>query len=130
MVAESHGRVAVMFRNYPLTRIHRYAMKAAIAAECASDAGRFAAYHDALYRFQDSLGVWTWSQYARLAKINDIARLEDCIAHQRTLARIEHDRAVGDTLHIESTPTFIAGGMMFMGTVPDSVWHALIGTGQ
>jgi protein-disulfide isomerase len=127
MVERSHGRIAVVYRHYPLTRIHPYALDAALAAECASNQGRFAAYHDALFRFQDSLGVWAWTRYAQVAGIADTTRLKDCVVHQRTLSRIEHDRAVGDSLHLTGTPTFIAAGKLFSGMPPDSVWYALLG---
>jgi len=127
MVQHSQGRVALVYRNYPLTQLHRYALEAAIAAECASDQGRFAAYHDALYHFQDSLGVWTWSKYAQIAAVADTLRLEDCVSHQRTLSKVQRDRAVGDSIHVSATPTFIAGGELFVGMPSDSVWRALLG---
>lgn len=130
LVQRGHGRVAVVYRNYPITQLHRYALQAAIAAECASDQGRFAAYHNALFRFQDSLGIWTWSKYAQVAQVRDTARLMSCVAHQTTRARVERDHTVGDSLHIVGTPTFVAAGKLFMGAPSDSTWNQLLGLDQ
>lgn len=126
MIERSHGRLAVVYRHYPLTRLHPYALEAAVAAECASDQGKFSAYHDALYRFQDSLGVWSWVRYGQIAQVADTVRLRDCASQQRTLSRIELDRTVGDSLHIRGTPTFVAAGKLFTGLPPDSVWQELL----
>jgi protein-disulfide isomerase len=57
MLLMRHPRdVRIVFRHFPL-RIHRLAIQAAKAAECASDQGRFQSMSDALYAHQDSVGI-------------------------------------------------------------------------
>src|SRR5437879_10228450 len=45
-----------VFRNFPLTNIHEYAMNAAETAEAASAQGKFWPMHDFLYEHQPTLG--------------------------------------------------------------------------
>lgn len=126
IVEQSNGRIAVIYRYFPLTQIHPHSLQAAVAAECAADQGQFEAYHDALFRFQDSLGAWPWSRYAQLADIADIVRFETCVANQRTTPEIERDRSLADSLHLTGTPSFIAGGKLFLGMPPASIWQKLL----
>jgi protein-disulfide isomerase len=42
-------KVKLVFKNYPLTKVHNMAMKAAVAALAAKEQGRFWEYHDKLF---------------------------------------------------------------------------------
>src|SRR5262245_24620096 len=44
------GKVRYTFNHMPLEKIHRSALKAAEAAECAADRGQFWPFHDQLFR--------------------------------------------------------------------------------
>jgi protein-disulfide isomerase len=49
------GKVKVYFRDFPLTQIHPGAQKAAEAARCASDQGKYWEYHDLIFNNQSSI---------------------------------------------------------------------------
>lgn len=49
------GLVKFYYRDYPLTQIHPGAQKAAEAARCAADQGKYWEYHDALFENQTNL---------------------------------------------------------------------------
>ncbi|MGH7530316.1 MAG: DsbA family protein [Gemmatimonadales bacterium] len=49
------GRVRVVYRSFPLTRLHPHAQQAAEVAEAAGDRGRFWPMHDLLFRHPDAL---------------------------------------------------------------------------
>lgn len=51
-VVQNYPQVTLYFRNFPLTQIHPYAQKAALAAECANEQGKFWEYHDLLFANQ------------------------------------------------------------------------------
>ena len=46
------GKARLVYRDFPLTAIHSEAQKAAEAAECANEQGKFWPYHDMLYQRQ------------------------------------------------------------------------------
>ena len=52
---EMGGDLRFIFRNFPLTEIHRHALAAACAAEAAALQDRFWEMHDMLYENQDKL---------------------------------------------------------------------------
>ena len=49
-------QVKIYYRNFPLTQLHPLAQKAAEAAQCANDQGKFWEYHDLLFEKQSE---WT-----------------------------------------------------------------------
>ena len=49
------GKVRYVFRDYPLAQIHPQARKAAEAAHCAGDQGKYWEMHDRLFRNQKAL---------------------------------------------------------------------------
>lgn len=49
------GKVKMVFRDFPLSNIHRKAVPAAEASECAHAQGKYWEYHDALFDNQDRL---------------------------------------------------------------------------
>src|SRR5213593_4931210 len=53
---ELGAKLRFVFRNFPLTNIHEYAMNAAETAEAASAQGKFWPMHDFLYEHQPTLG--------------------------------------------------------------------------
>lgn len=49
------GKVKIYFRDFPLTQIHPGAQKAAEAARCAGDQGKYWEYHDLIFENQPSI---------------------------------------------------------------------------
>lgn len=65
-LAKYSGDLAVVYRHWPLKRIHPFAMAAAVASECAAASGRFERMHALLLNQQDSLGVLSWRELGRV----------------------------------------------------------------
>lgn len=107
--------VAIVYRHYPL-RSHRFAMAAAMAAECARDQGRFQAYHKSLFEHADSIGVIPWSLLASRAGIPDTRRFEACLLQEWPRARVEADLAIARAIGVLGTPTYVVNGLAFAGT--------------
>lgn len=55
-VIQNYPQVKLYYRNFPLSNIHPFAEKAAQAAECANEQGKFWEYHDMLFAKQNE---WT-----------------------------------------------------------------------
>lgn len=106
--------VSLVFVHYPLGR-HRFAKPAARAAECAEREGRFAAFVDAIYDAQDSLGLKSWTDYARTAGVANIERFSRCVTDSKAVPRIEEGIAVGDTIGVRATPTIVINGWRLSG---------------
>jgi protein-disulfide isomerase len=71
IVKQKYGaEVALVYVHYPLP-MHRFAIPAARAAECAGEQDRFAEMHDALFSKQDSLGLKSWMSFASETAIRD-----------------------------------------------------------
>jgi len=112
--------LAVVFRNYPLTRIHPRAMEEANAAECAAAQGRFSDMHDLLFALQDSMTGLSVGDVARRAGIQRQAAFDTCVGQNLYQARIDEDRGEGRTLGVAGTPTLLINGVLVEGA-PDSI---------
>lgn len=121
-ILEAHaGQVRLAFKYYPLEHVHRNALSAAHAAECASDQGQFWSYHDELF-----VGQKSWSSLPNptdhfLALAGDLhldqQRFADCLKDESKLLAIKIDKAEGDKLMVKSTPTFFIGDERYVGNV-------------
>ncbi len=110
--------VAIVFRHWPLP-YHEFAYSAARAAECAANQGRFAAFHDALYRHQDSLGVVKYETLAKESGVSNLSTFAACIQDSTPVAAIETDILAARQLGAHATPTLAVDGQLFP-RVPDS----------
>ncbi|MBF0124102.1 MAG: thioredoxin domain-containing protein [Magnetococcales bacterium] len=110
------GKVRIIFRHYPLS-FHPQAAKAAEAAQCADEQGRFWAYHDALFA-SDMLDPATLKKLAETVGSMDVARFDQCLNEGRHKARVIADVAEGERLGVSGTPTFFVNGIKLVGAVP------------
>jgi protein-disulfide isomerase len=112
--------VAVNLVHFPLP-MHRFAFPAARAAECAERQGRFSWFVDVVYGKQDSLGLKTWTSYAKDAQVGDTALFLRCVTDTARVPRIDAGVALGKRINIVSTPTVIVNGWRIDGTPPESL---------
>jgi protein-disulfide isomerase len=111
--------VKVIYKNFPLTRAHKWAYTAALAGECAFDQGKFWEFHDTIFEQQKS---WSTSANARddfLRHAKNIGmdenRLNECIDSGNAKKRVDLDMSEGNRLNINSTPTFFINGKRVVG---------------
>ena len=99
------------FRHHPLEKPHRWAMTAAVAAECAAQQQHFWVFHDLLYARQ---ALWSsgndagmlFKTYAQELRLN--RRVFDrCLDERQTLPMIREDLKEGQRWDVNSTPTMI-----------------------
>lgn len=120
------GKVSRYFIHFPLSAIHRFAMPAALAADCAGKQGKVAAMHDALFAKQDSFGLRPWKSYARDAGISDTSAFADCIALRNRAQLIVDGLETGKRWQVEATPTVIVNGWRFIHPPRDSTLRETI----
>lgn len=108
------GRVLFAFRHLPSTN-HSFAMRAAEAAECAGDQGKFWEMHDALFERQPSQGGWDLHAVAVQIGLAESA-FAICL-DGRKKDKIDKQLAESAALEITGTPTFLIGTLTADGKV-------------
>jgi len=108
VLAAHPTQVKLAYVNYPLP-MHPFAEKAALAALCANEQGKFWDYHDRLFEHQPEWAVSTdvrplFEGYAAELGL-DHDRFDACVADGRMLPVLRADIARGTALKIEGTPT-------------------------
>jgi len=125
LLAESGDQVYLIYRDFPLRDIHPHAQKAAEAAECAADQGKFWAYHDRLFQNQEALTVSDLKRYARQVGL-DANVFDQCLDSGRQAAEVEEDFQAGLAAGVQGTPTFFVNGQRIAGVLPLEVWRQII----
>jgi len=119
-----HPEVRLVYKNFPLTEIHPWAMTAAIAAQCTyqQDPAKFWKIHDAIFDAQDSINPTNvWDKMIDLA--NEVGLNIDpykaCLADPATAKIIVESVELGHALNVTGTPTSFVNARKVVG--PDEV---------
>jgi protein-disulfide isomerase len=119
------SQVRFAYRQFPLARVHYQAEKAAEAAECAAEQGKF---WQAVNYLSDhpldfsSAGVRKFAASVGL----DEGRTMRCLSSGAMAARVQEDIRDGRALGVRSVPTFFIGNTRVVGLQSYSQLHALI----
>ena len=89
--------------DLPLESIHKLAFKAAEAANCAGEQGKYWEMHDRLYENQKALEPWT--EHAKAIGL-DVPKFEECLNSGRQAAEIRKDMAEAAKAGMTGTPGF------------------------
>jgi protein-disulfide isomerase len=109
------GKIRLVFESLPLD-IHPFAFGAAVAAECASEQGRFWQMHDAIFSDQQALDAA--SLRAKGIKVGvDAVRFDACFASPLEAIHVKQSSAAARALSVGGTPTFFIGVMQPDGRV-------------
>ncbi len=118
-------RLRVLFRHFPLNSecnpavaspFHSMACRAAVAAECAGQQGKFWEYHDLLFAHQRQLHGDLFSRLARDLGL-DVPRFESCLEDPAVRQRVQDDSRLGAELGVNSTPTLFINGRLVRGAL-------------
>lgn len=104
-----------VFRNFPVTMVHRHAMRAAEAAETAAGQGKFWEMHDRLFENQEHLEDPDLRRYAQLIGL-DVHWFELEMAAHDHLPKVQDDFRGGMSSGVKSTPTFFVNGVRHTGS--------------
>lgn len=106
------GKVAIHYLHYPLGG-HTQAEKAAQVTELARERGKFWEMHDIIFKNQLMLENEDLLQYAKEVGL-DSAQVTKALAEGKYLDRVRAQKAVGDTLGIQATPTLYLNGRQLL----------------
>lgn len=124
-VHDTYGdKVRIVFRNFPLP-IHPSAPKAAEAAACAFELGKFWEMHDAM--FADQKGLAIDGLKAKAAAVGlDAAKFDECLTSGRMASKVQADLEAGRAAGVNGTPAFFINGRDLSGAVPFEQFKQLI----
>lgn len=109
VLAQYGGSIRFEYRHFPLTSIHRYAFRAAVASECAADQGKFWEYHDRLFREQPNFAEKDLVAYAQELGL-DVEPFRACLKSDDPAQRVKDDVAEAARRKLQGTPTFFING--------------------
>jgi protein-disulfide isomerase len=107
---EKYGtQIRFTFKHFPLRSIHRYALEAAMASECAADQGKFWEYVDMVYSEQKKLDVDQLSVWAKNLGL-DLGIFDRCMNSKIKRSTVLADYDEGQKLGVTGTPSYFVNG--------------------
>ena len=112
------GKAKIFYRDYPLPpEFHPNAQKAAEAARCANEQGKFWEYHDYIFNNQSDISVSALKQYAAALNLNT-EKFNSCLDSGKYASAVQKDLQEGTALGVSGTPTSFINGKSIVGAVP------------
>ncbi|MFH0770906.1 MAG: thioredoxin domain-containing protein [Candidatus Peregrinibacteria bacterium] len=109
-ILQKYGSVIRLdFKHFPLRSVHRFALDAAEASECAADQGKFWEFVDLSFEQQSRLSYDALLSWAGILKL-DVSTFESCWKSRSKRDLVLADEDEGQKLGVEGTPTFFVNG--------------------
>ncbi len=102
------GKLKYVFRDFPVTAVHKAALEAAEAAGCALDQGKFWEMHDKLFANQSALERSNLVQHAQAIGL-DVPKFQQCLESGKYITEVRKDFADAQQAGMKATPTFFLG---------------------
>jgi protein-disulfide isomerase len=112
---ELRGSLRVVFRHFPLSKVHPLAKRAAETAEAAAAQGRFWEMAALMFEHQDDLDDDSLVRYGRKVSL-DTKRLRKELAEGVHAPRVRADFLGGVRSGVKGTPAFFVNGEPYEGT--------------
>jgi len=125
LLARYEGRVQHAFRDFPLDDIHPQAQKAAEAARCAAERGKFWEYHALLFEHFGKLGRDTLLAHARMLGL-PAEEFSACLDTGKYEDAVRQDVEDGLRAGVNGTPAFFINGILINGAQPLSAFQRII----
>ncbi len=117
-VIDRYGdKVRLVFRQFPLSRIHPNAQKAAEASLCAAEQEMFWELHDAMFRDQRNLGLASIKEKATTVGL-EMESFNECLDSDQFAEAVAMDLEEGGTLGVTGTPAIFINGRFLSGAQP------------
>jgi protein-disulfide isomerase len=103
--------VKVVFKNFPLTRIHKFAMNASVAALAANQQGKFWEYHDELFKNYNQLNDEKFDEIAGSVGL-DMEQFKKDMQNPALSAMVQRDLQDGVAAGVRGTPSIFVNGRL------------------
>ena len=119
-IKPNYPQVRFVFRDFPLTHIHAWAMTASLGGRCVQqqNAAAFWTYYDSIYDAQESIkpeNAWDKIIEQAAALGLDQANFKTCMAAPETKALVDRSIAEALDLKVANTPTVFVNGRRLVG---------------
>ena len=102
------GKVRYVFRDFPIDGFHPLARKAAEAARCAGDQGKYWEMHDLLFQSQEALAPEELPRHASRLGL-DAAAFDACLTNGKHSGAVQQSFTDGTAIGVLGTPSFVLG---------------------
>ncbi|MEE8126066.1 MAG: thioredoxin domain-containing protein [Nitrospirales bacterium] len=109
--------VKLVFRDFPLDKLHPQARRAAEAARCTIEQGKFWEYHDLLFTNAPRASSEDLRTYAGQVGLDE-SQFQSCLSDGGQQAAVQQDVEEGVRLGITGTPMFFINGRPLSGALP------------
>jgi protein-disulfide isomerase len=124
-VRQTYGnKVKIVYKDFPLPN-HQFAMKAAEAAQCAGEQGKYWEMHDRMFGNQRLLDVPSLKASAAAMGLN-ATTFNQCLDSSKFADQIKEDMDQGAKLGVNPTPTLYVNGRPIIGAQPFEVFKTAI----
>lgn len=106
-------QVKFVFKEFPLTSIHRNALPAAKAAIAAQNQGKYWEMHDILFDNFQSLDSDSIARFAQEIGL-DVAKWQADMDSEEVDKRVQEDLRLGRSIGVRGTPTMFINGLRVM----------------
>lgn len=119
--------VRIVFKDFPIDTIHKWARAASEAAHCLGNQkpDAFWVFHDWVFEHQQEVNDSNLRDHVlTLAKQQnlDVPQVSSCMANHATAQEVNQNQQIGSGLQISQTPTTFVNGRMLSGAIP---WQTL-----
>jgi protein-disulfide isomerase len=124
LMAAYPDKIRVVFRDFPLPN-HAQAPKAAEAAHCAGDQGKYWEMHKKLFQNQQALAPDDLKKHAREVGL-DGTKFDQCLDSGAKSSLVQKNLEAGSEAGVSGTPAFFINGRLLSGAQPLSAFKQAV----
>lgn len=129
ILAKNKDSVQFIYRHFPLPS-HKNGESSSLAAEAASNQGKFWEMHDLLYARQNDWATLadptdTFAGYATSLGLDE-KKFRDDLKADSAIQKVKTDADYGESIGVNQTPTFYINGTKSPGVKTVEQWQAII----
>ena len=118
MLEQYPNDVKLVFKNFPLTRIHKFAMNASVSALAANQQGKFWEFHSELFKNYNNLNDKKFEEIAQSLEL-DMEQFKQDLGNPALAAMVQRDLKDGVEAGVRGTPAiFINGRVLQQRSLP------------
>lgn len=114
MIDKYEGKIKLIWKDYPQNNPETISFKAAVAARCAGEQGKFWPYHDLLFENNNNLNERTFTRIAKFLEL-DTDRFNKCLTEQATKNSVLDNIFEANSLDINGVPFIFVNDQEIMG---------------
>ncbi len=111
MLKQYPNEVKLVYKNFPIASIHKFAHKAAVAALAAGEQGKYWEYHDLLFKDYKNINDARIEEIATTLGL-DMDKFFQDMANQEFIKLVNDDYQEGVNAGVRGTPTIFINGRL------------------